>query len=54
VVSWNGSGEIEEAQGSYHLINRVARQLAVTDQMRGVLTNLARREAFERPLEIAG
>src|SRR5215471_7073443 len=47
-------GEIEEAQGSNHLINSVARQLALADQMRGVLTNLPGSEVFGRLLEVAG
>ena len=46
--------EVEEAQGSDHLVHGVAGELPVADQMRGVLANLCGRKAFGRLLEVAG
>ena len=47
-------GEIKEAQGPDHLVDSVAGELALADQMRGVLTNLCGGEPFGRLLEVAG
>jgi hypothetical protein len=46
--------QIEEAQGSDHLVDRVARQFSITEQVRSVLANLFGRQLFGRALEIPG